>query len=460
MSNIVKLTPSAEGRGPERNARLVLQALPAAIYTTDPQGRLTFYNDAAAELWGWRPELGVQHWCGSWRLFRLDGSPLPHDECPMAVALKERRPVRGEEAVAERPDGTRVRFAPFPTPLFDAAGEFTGAVNLLVDVTGRRATEAALRDSEELNRRVLESSQDCIKLLDIEGRLLSLNDVGLRVLEVEDFEKLRGARYPELWAGDSRAAAEAAIEQARRGAAARFTGSFETRAGRTTWWDVAITPVSGGRGDPVRLLAVSRDMTEQKRTEAHQKMLLAELDHRVKNALATVQSMAAHSLPADGASDAFLGRLSAMARAHTILSAEQWHGVQLAELMEALLAAYKAGRTRVSLDGPPAILDPKLAQSLALAVHELATNAAKYGALSTAEGRVRIAWSVLASPRRLQLSWRESDGPRVLPPAGRGFGTSFIERSLTYEFGAEVALQFHPEGLRFDATLPLLRDIA
>src|SRR5262245_52550134 len=95
----------------------LLAALPVAVYTTDADGRITFYNDAAADLWGHRPDLGSDRWCGSWRLYWPDGRPLAHEECPMAVALKEGRPLRGEEAIAARPDGTRIRFLSFPTPL-------------------------------------------------------------------------------------------------------------------------------------------------------------------------------------------------------------------------------------------------------------------------------------------------------------------------------------------------------
>jgi PAS domain S-box-containing protein len=119
----------------------LLDALPAAVYTTDVAGRITFYNEAAAVLWGCRPELGKSEWCGSWRLFWPDGQALPHDECPMAVALKENRAVRGAEAIAERPDGTRVPFLPYPTPLHDASGKLVGAVNMLVDITDRKRAE-------------------------------------------------------------------------------------------------------------------------------------------------------------------------------------------------------------------------------------------------------------------------------------------------------------------------------
>ena len=147
--------PQAEDKkgGPDLDA--LLAALPVAIYTTDAEGRVTFYNEAAATLAGRRPVLGQDEWCVTWRLHRPDGTPLPHDQCPMAVALRERRPVRGVVAMAERPDGTRIPFAPYPTPLFDAQGTLLGAVNMLVDLSTQYRTEAELRRlNETLEERV------------------------------------------------------------------------------------------------------------------------------------------------------------------------------------------------------------------------------------------------------------------------------------------------------------------
>src|SRR5580692_9008100 len=111
--------------------RNIVNALPAAIYVTDALGRITYFNEAAAALWGHRPKIGSSEWCGSWKLFWPDGRALPHGECPMAIAIKEKRAVRGMEAVAERPDGTRVPFEPYPTPILDSDGDLTGAVNML-----------------------------------------------------------------------------------------------------------------------------------------------------------------------------------------------------------------------------------------------------------------------------------------------------------------------------------------
>jgi len=123
---------------PTTDCRNLLEALPAAVYATDADGRISFFNRAAAEMAGRRPRLDTDQWCVSWRLFWPDGKPMPHEDCPMAVALREQRPVRGQEIIIQRPDGTRVFALPYPTPLHDADGTLIGAVNLLVDITERK----------------------------------------------------------------------------------------------------------------------------------------------------------------------------------------------------------------------------------------------------------------------------------------------------------------------------------
>ncbi len=156
----------AEAADSEERYRQLLQALPAAVYTTDAEGRITYYNRAAAEMSGREPELGIDKWCVTWRLYKPDGTRLAHEECPMAIALKEQRPVRGVEAVAERPDGTRVPFIPFPTPLLNSAGDLVGAVNMLVDISERKQSETSqMTLLRELNHRVKNNMQMLHSLL-------------------------------------------------------------------------------------------------------------------------------------------------------------------------------------------------------------------------------------------------------------------------------------------------------
>jgi PAS domain S-box-containing protein len=158
-SAIVAATASAIGTSLQPDFHQVLEALPAAVYVTDAEGCITYYNEAAVALWGYRPPLGDSHWCGSWRLYWLDGTPMAHDECPMAMAIKENRPITGMEAFAERPDGSRVRFMPFPRPLHDETGALIGALNMLVDVTDRRSTEQRLDESETRYRGIFEGAR-------------------------------------------------------------------------------------------------------------------------------------------------------------------------------------------------------------------------------------------------------------------------------------------------------------
>src|SRR6202521_3619992 len=149
----------------EARFRNLLLALPAAVYTTDRDGRITLFKAQAAQLWGRRPEIGKDLWCGSWRIFRPDGTPLPYEQCPMAVALHEGRSVRGQEIVVERPDGVQVCVLPHPEPLRDAAGEVVGAVNMLVDITDRKRAEEALRRAhDELERRVEERTAELAQM--------------------------------------------------------------------------------------------------------------------------------------------------------------------------------------------------------------------------------------------------------------------------------------------------------
>jgi PAS domain S-box-containing protein len=153
-------------RDSERRLQDLLAAIPAAIYTTDAAGKITYYNEAAVELAGRRPTIGTDRWCVTWKLYWPDGTPLPHDQCPMAIALKEGRPIRGKEAVAERPDGTRIPFIPFPTPIRDSNGKLVGAINMLVDVSERKQAETQqVLLLRELNHRVKNNMQMLQSLL-------------------------------------------------------------------------------------------------------------------------------------------------------------------------------------------------------------------------------------------------------------------------------------------------------
>jgi PAS domain S-box-containing protein len=199
-----------------------------------------------------------------------------------------------------------------------------------------------------------------------------------------------------------------------------------------------------------RVAVLFSDITERKQHEQHQRLLLNELNHRVKNTLVTVQSMAMQSFrpgvePAL-ARERFEGRLMALSRAHDILTRESWGGAPLADIVRDALAPYRdLHHDRLRTDGPPLWLQPRHALAFAMVLHELCTNAIKYGALSTPQGQVQIDWG--ATEGMLWLRWVESGGPRVLPPIRRGFGSRLIEQGLRHEIGGSVAFDFAPGGL-------------
>jgi PAS domain S-box-containing protein len=206
------------------NYRRFFEMLPAAVYTTDAAGRLTFYNDAAAELWGRRPVIGQDEWCGSWRIYTPEGARVPLDQCPMAVAIKENRAVRGIEAVVERPDGVKIPFLPYPTPIRDASGKLTGALNLLVNISERKTTETVLARRDKWFRLFSDASAIFMGVADRENILKDLFERVFKMIDPDALLVCRaGEEAPHLFSG-----AAAADEVAAEAILARFPGNRVT----------------------------------------------------------------------------------------------------------------------------------------------------------------------------------------------------------------------------------------
>jgi len=214
---------------------------------------------------------------------------------------------------------------------------------------------------------------------------------------------------------------------------------------------------------PVYFVGILHDITEQKHAEEQQRFFLNELNHRVKNTLATVQSIASQTLRTSETPgqfrEAFEGRLLALSKTHNLLTRQSWREAELRDVAEQELAPYrKAGDERVVLDGPDVRLPARYAINLGLVLHELVTNAVKYGALSTNAGHLEVAWSVIESEDRLKqlrIRWSESGGPPVAPPKRQGFGSRLIRRSIEGELGGNMVLNFAESGVAYDISVPL-----
>jgi PAS domain S-box-containing protein len=216
-----------------------------------------------------------------------------------------------------------------------------------------------------------------------------------------------------------------------------------------------------GDGRPTRLVGVHIDITERKRAEDQQRRLVAELDHRVKNVLATVQAVASHTMQASGSMEHFVtaldGRIRSMASTHELLSHRRWLGIPLAELVERELAPYTTG-SNVEIGGPEVMLNAEAGQTMATVLHELVTNAAKYGALSVPSGRVSIRWRVPlngSATDKLVLTWRETGGPLVVPPRKSSYGMQVVRELVPYELGGTVDHVLAPEGAQCQLEIPL-----
>jgi PAS domain S-box-containing protein len=252
---------------PGESVRALLDALPAAIYATDVEGRLTYFNSAAAELSGRTPELGTDRWCVSWRLYRADGTLLTHAECPMAVSLREGRPIRGEELLVERPDGTRIACMPYPTPLRRADGTIIGGINLLVDISDRKRAEEDLRDSEERFIQFMHNLPGLAWIKDRQGRYVYANEAAERAFAT-GLGDLLGRTDQEIFTPAT--AAEFAANDRRVLDSERGIETIETLEhgdGAVHHSIVSKFPIPGRDGTTKLIGGVAIDVTELKQTE-------------------------------------------------------------------------------------------------------------------------------------------------------------------------------------------------
>jgi PAS domain S-box-containing protein len=439
-------------------AEKILDAVAEAIYTTDAEGRITYYNRAAAELWGACPEIGKAEFCGSWKLYHPDGTPLPHNECPMAIALSERRAVRGMTAIAERPDGTQVPFLAAPTPIFDASGVLIGAVNMLMDLTEYRARDEAARRYAA----IVEHSDDAIVAKDLKGIITAWNRGAERLFGYTAAEAI-GKPVTMLIPADRPDEEPSILARIRLGERVEhYETTRQRKDGTHVEISLTVSPVKDERGRVIGASKIARDITERRRAEEQRRLLLREMDHRVKNMLALAGSVVSASARSEttvkGLSSAVSARLVALAQAHSLVlntamegSDRGKTGTTLHALIKMILAPYREGEN-IPVSGADIPMGRHVISDLALLLHEFATNAAKYGALSTAGGRISIA--VVEQGADIVLTWVERGGPVVKPRRKEGFGTLLVKTAISGQLGGRASYDWQRDGLTITMSIP------
>jgi PAS domain S-box-containing protein len=288
--------------------------------------------------------------------------------------------------------------------------------------------------------------------MDCNGRIEYVNGPGLRLVESEP-GSIIGKLWADMWPRNERPSVEAAIAKGNTGGTSRFSAYQATAKGTLKCWDVLAAPVRDSEGRISKLVATIRDITEAKETEEQIKILMHEVNHRAKNLFAVVQAVTRQMGSTEEGKEFAqrLGeRLAALAKSYDLLVRNEWRGVSASELVQSQLAHFKdLIGARVFLEGPPAQLTPSAAQTIGMALHELATNAGKYGALSNGEGIVRVSWAVAQSAGQsyFRIRWSEEGGPPMVRPQRRGFGRTVLVKLAGHALGAKVILDFPPSGL-------------
>lgn len=448
----------------EMAARLALEAgrIGTFVYVPDT-GSLT-WDVRCKELFGLPPEAAVDY-----ATFLAGLHPDDRATVDAAVAATLDPAGNGEYDVEYRTiglaDGGVERWIAAKGRAFRAADDVVHFVGTVRDITQRRASEEALKTAEANVRVALAAAQlgrwdhdpstgrrfwdeRCCEIFGVGETAQMSFEALLAAVHPEDRQRVvaavRDATDP---AGDAHLRVQYRIR--------RFSDGEER-------WIAASGAALFTDGVCTRFLGVVADITQTKRNEEYLHLLVNELNHRVKNSFALVQALASQSfrdadVPAEPL-QAFSGRLVALSRAHDALTGQNWEGADLREVLAPTVAAHGGGADRFDISGPRVRLSAKLALSVSMALHELSTNALKYGALSNEAGRVRVSWHVdaAASPPRLRLRWQEEGGPPVVAPRRRGFGSRLLERGLAAELGGEVVVAYEPAGVVCTMSVPLV----
>lgn len=447
-------------RGADEPYRILVERMQEGAITLSGDGMVLYANRGFAEMIA----VPLEHVIG----LPFAGFVVEREQAALAAAMRdaENGSVR-REFTLRTADGASVpallAFGPLPVD----GGEAVLSV-VVTDLTEQRRSEAVAA-AERFLRSILEQAAEPIVVCDANGTISHASraawSLGAGNIIGRPFSEAMLLEMPD--GGDRRRRGRRALANhmahALRGhgvSGAEFC--WTGPRGDRRHYLLSAAPLHDSWDAVVGCIVMLTEISDRKRAEERQKVLLAELSHRVKNTLATVRSIAtqtsrsAPSLETFGPT--FDGRLKALAMAHGVLTETGWGKAELDKLVHQIVEPYRSSQgDNISLAGPPALLPPRQVVPITLMLHELATNAAKYGALSTPAGRLSVSWSITGSDpeRSISLCWNESSGPPVGPPQRRGFGSTLIERGIAYELNGRAHLDFRPEGLHCELTFPL-----
>ncbi len=420
------------------------------LHLVGPDGVILRTNKAELALLGYAPEEYVGRNIAD---FHAD---------PETIADILRRLSRGETldrypARLKAKDGSIRHVQISSSVCFDESGRFRNTRCFTVDVTDRLQAERELQEAQQRLAATYEHAIVGISEADAGGRYLRTNEGLSRITGYSKDELLQTTFLAITHPDDIDADRELYARQV-KGELERY--SLEKRYvradGSVIWVHVMSSTVHDGEGRFLYAVRVVHDVTERKVAEDRQRVLINELNHRVKNTLTTVQSFARQTARRASGVDDFMrhfeGRLMALSKAHDRLTRRNWEDASLVEIVREELALHGGAERGLVADGPDVALTPNAALALSMAFHELGTNAVKYGALSVPSGRVAIVWTVARDnhgrPHRVDLQWAESGGPQVVTPGRRGFGSRLLQ-AMAAEVGGKARLAFAPNGLRW-----------
>lgn len=445
---------------PRLRHNALLQASKDAIYALSPSLRIKTWNRGAETIFGYAPAEIIgrseRDLCPSSQLAALED---------LVGQVYERGAAVTVDAVRRRKDGTKIRVLLSMSPIRELDGRTIGYAVVAHDVTERERAARQLRDAMARTSLALDAGRMGTFEVDLATRNCSWSDQVYAIygLDRASFEPTLESIY-QLVEPEDRPRLDECLEVAQSNGAFEIELRVRHRAGAHIWVHSRGLVRFDAQGKPQTLFGVVADITERKEAERKQQLLIGELNHRVRNTLATVQAMASQTLrraksPEDFV-PSFSDRIQALSRAHTLLTRTAWQGTELHALIHEQLMLGSGDRIRC--DGPTVSLEPQTALQLALVLHELGTNARKYGSLSVPQGLVTVDWSIEQSRegRILEIVWLERGGPPVTPPSSTGFGTLLIERSLQQAQGGSSRISFDPEGVTCTIRLPLSRSEA